>query len=131
VSDRKLACIRDADELPGWVVPDHEGRQRDGGEQRLQAARRQGDEEPTTATGHDLREVVGQSFQVPVVQVRMRGGKLVEAPLRERPKVVAQEGLELPGGGDLSRILGRRALRASGTSVSATHLPSERGATEP
>jgi hypothetical protein len=64
--DREVARITQADELLGWIMSQAKRRECDGGRNRFEVARRNGDDQAFDLALPDLLENVGHGANVPI-----------------------------------------------------------------
>src|SRR6516225_1504853 len=64
--DREVARIAHADELLGWIMPQAKCRECDGGRNRFEVARRDGNDQAFDLAPRDLLENVAHGVNVPI-----------------------------------------------------------------
>jgi hypothetical protein len=87
---REVLRVADADDLLAWVMTEQPGWEGDRGRDRLQVARRQGDDQAFDLTGSAEAQIMGHDLEMPVVPEligRANGGEYL---LGKSSKVLAQ-----------------------------------------
>jgi hypothetical protein len=87
--------IADAEDLRRGIMPETPGREGDRGQQRLQVARRQVDDQPPDLAATQCCQLRGDDFDMPAHREAGSRVQLAEAALREADEIAPQQGAVL------------------------------------